>query len=385
MRPLALLLLLAAVAQPAPAAEPPATPSWPLWDGHESIAEYSKRAKLEPTRTLDLGNGIKMELALIPAEKFVMGTEEPKPVDEGDFRKRIITGQAALGAGGGVLLVFLAVIAIRAIRQRRRPQYSLARLLAMIMAAGVGLGGGMHWWESARAFSEARAEYQAAMARYKEADNSEKPAHEVILTKPFYLGKFELTQEQFQQVMGGNPSYFKGRDLPVENVSWDEAQEFCKKASEKTGHAIRLPTDAEWEFACRAGTRTAYYTGDGEADLDRAGWYGENSGGTTHPVGQKVPNAWGLYDMYGNVWEWCVDWYGDYSAEAVTDPQGPVQGQYRVTGTSGIPDQCRVVRGGSWGFDPKVCRSAIRFGLAPGFRDYIVGFRLAADVPPKAP
>jgi len=308
-------------------------------------------------------------MVLIPAGKFTMGTPEPVPVDEDEYRKKIVTGQAVLAAGVGVLLVLLGTVVIRAVRQRRRPQYSLGRLVVMTMVAGVGLLGGLHWHFSALAFSEAKAEYQAASARYRDSYETEKPAHEVTLTRPYYLGRFEVTQEQYQQVMGGNPSDFKGQNLPVENVSWDEAQEFCKKASEKTGHAMRLPTDAEWEFACRAGTRTLYCTGDGEADLDRAAWYDKNSGNTTHPVGQKVPNAWGLYDMHGNVWEWVQDFYAPYKAEAATDPGGPAQGQYRV------------LRGGSWFYFPGLCRSASRFGDYPDDRDFDFGFRVVGSSP----
>jgi formylglycine-generating enzyme required for sulfatase activity len=343
--------------------------SCPLWDAAESVEQYARRANLEPTKTLDLGNGVSLEMVLIPAGKFTMGTPEPKPVDEEGFRKKIVTGQAVLAVGVGVLLVLLGTVVIRAVRQRRRPQYSLARFVAMIVAAGVGVLGGTHWWHSARAFSEAKAEYQGALGRFKDSYDWEKPAHEVTLTKPYYLGKFEVTQGQYQQVMGVNPSDFKGQNLPVENVSWDDAQEFCKKASGKTGHAIRLPTDAEWEHACRAGTKTTYYTGDAEADLDRSGWYDKNSGNTTHPVGQKTPNAWGVYDMHGNVWEWCQDFYEPYKAEAAADPQGPAQGQYRV------------LRGGSWFFNPRFCRSAIRFRFVPDLRDFNLGFRVVGSSP----
>ena len=144
-------------------------------------------------------------------------------------------------------------------------------------------------------------------------------------------------------------------------------------ASQASGQMVRLSTEAEWEYACRAGTKTAFYTGDTEADLDRAGWYGKNSNNTTHPVGQKIPNAWGEYDMHGNVWEWCADWYGDYIAGAATDPQGPTQGQYRV------------LRGGSWGDIRGACRSAERYCRSPLCRLYFYGFRVAADVPSKAP
>ena len=198
----------------------------------------------------------------------------------------------------------------------------------------------------------------------------ELPAHEVTLSKPFFPGKFEVTREQYQQVMGANPSNFKGAKLPVEMVSWDDTQEFCKKVKEKTGQTVRLLTDAEWEFACRAGTTTTYYSGDTEADLGRAAWYGANSKWTTHPVGQKEPNAWGLYDVHGNVWEWCQDWYGEYAAGAATDPQGP------ATGIS------RVLRGGSWSFVPRGCRSAFRGNVQPGYRNLDVGFRSILAGPP---
>ena len=342
---------------------------WPLWDGQESIEQYARRAKLESSKTLDLGNGVKLELVLIPAGKFIMGTPEPTPVDEEGFGKKIVMGQAALGLGGGALLVLLCVVVIRAIRKRGRPQFSLAYLVVMVLVAGVGVLGGMHWWHSARAFSEAQAEYQAALARYVYSYRGWEPAHEVTLTKPYYLGKLEVTQEQYQQVMGTNPSRFKRRDLPVECVSWDDAQAFCKKAGERTGQTIRAPTEAEWERACRAGTRTTYCTGDAETDLDRAAWWDKNSGKTTHPVGQKVPNAWGLHDMHGNVWEWCSDWQGDYGTEAVTDPQGPGQGQYRVS------------RGGSWSSLPWVCSSASRGGIAPGKCDRDLGFRVVVSAP----
>jgi formylglycine-generating enzyme required for sulfatase activity len=366
MRPLALLLLLALIANFAHAAEPSPTPAWPLWDGQESVEQYAKRAGLEPTKALDLGDGVKLEMVLIPAGKFTMGTEEPLPVDEDGFRKKIVTGKAVFAVGLGALLVLLGTVVIRAIRKRQRFQYSLARFMVITVVAGVALLGGLHWHFSAKGLADAKTEYEAAMARFKDSYDWEKPAHEVTISKPYYLGKFEVTQGQYQQVMGVNPSAFKGRDLPVEQVSWDEAQEFCKKASERTGHAIRLPTDAEWEHACRAGTKTAYYTGDSDADLDRAGWYDKNSGNTTHPVGQKVPNAWGTYDMHGNVWEWCQDFYEPYKAGAATDPQGPSQGQYRV------------LRGGSWVFIPWLCRSASRNWLTPDNRGYHFGFRVAA-------
>ena len=188
-------------------------------------------------------------------------------------------------------------------------------------------------------------------------DNDEKPPHKVTLREGFWMAKTEVTQKQWTSVMGSNPSHFrKGDDYPVENVSWNMCQEFCAK----TG--LALPTEAQWEYACRAET-TGDYGGTG--DLETMGWYSENSGGETHPVGRKQPNKWGLYDMHGNVWEWCADWYGDYPSELVTDPTGPIQGSIRV------------YRGGSWFSYARRCRSAHRGGSDPGFRFNRLGLRVA--------
>ena len=170
----------------------------------------------------------------------------------------------------------------------------------------------------------------------EKGDSSEKPVHKVTLTKGFYIGVYEVTQEEWEKVMGSNPSHFKGRKNPVERVSWEDAQEFARKLSEKENVMYRLPTEAEWEYACRAGTTAEYYWGDD--GIGRYAWYIGNQDGTTHPVGQKKPNAWGLYDMSGNVWEWCGDWYSPaYPADKeAVDPKGAAGGSFRV------------FRGGSW-------------------------------------
>jgi formylglycine-generating enzyme required for sulfatase activity len=197
-------------------------------------------------------------------------------------------------------------------------------------------------------------------------DSDEKPVHEVRLSKAFYLGKHEVTQGQWQAVMGSNPSYFKGEaTLPVEQVSWEDVQEFLRKLNAKEGGTkYRLPTEAEWEYAARAGSTTAYSFGNDERQLGDYAWYFANSGSKTHPVGQKKPNAWGLYDMHGNVWEWVQDWYGPYSAGSAVDPAGPSSGSRRV------------FRGGSWIFDARLCRSAYRYRVTPGSRIHYLGVRL---------
>ncbi len=202
---------------------------------------------------------------------------------------------------------------------------------------------------------------------YREDDEQQ---HRVRITKPFYLGVHEVTQEQYQRVMGENPSEFKGANLPVEQVSWEDAVEFCRKLSEKEGKTYRLPTEAEWEYACRAGSAARYCFGDDESQLGQYAWYDANSDVATHPVGGKLPNDWGLHDMHGNVWEWCQDWYGDYPSEDVTDPTGPKEGSDRV------------FRGGSWLRDAVLCRSAYRGKGKPTLRYDVLGFRVSL-VPDK--
>jgi formylglycine-generating enzyme required for sulfatase activity len=202
--------------------------------------------------------------------------------------------------------------------------------------------------------------------------DDEKPPHQVRISTPFYLGNYEVTQGQWQAVMGQNPSQFKGDALlPVENVSWKDVQEFLRRLNAREGGPkYRLPTEAEWEYAARAGTSTAYSFGDSERQLREYAWYDGNSGNKTHPVGQKKPNEWGLYDMQGNVWEWVQDWYGkdSYTSAAVTDPQGPPSGSHRV------------IRGGSWYYGAGSCRSAYRGHYGPGYRGGHLGFRLLREV-----
>jgi formylglycine-generating enzyme required for sulfatase activity len=305
-----------------------------------------------------------------------MGTPAPAPIDEDGFHKRIVTAQVLIVVSGGLLLVLLGAVLVLSFRKWQRPKFSLARLLAMTVLAGAAVLSGMYWRQALKAFDAARAEIAAAQARYKAAYDNEKPAHPVTLTQPFYMGKLDVTQEQYAAVMEQNPANFKNKnkDNPVETVSWDDAQAFCKKLTEQTKERVRLPTEAEWEFACRAGTTSTYYSGDSDKDLDRVAWYYANSKSSTHPVGKKDPNAFGLYDMHGNVWQWCQDWWEDnYLHAAPADPQGPAQG-----GT-------RVLRGGSWGNLPVDCRSAYRFSYDPDFRYQYFGFRVVVVLSSRIP
>ncbi|MDL2275305.1 formylglycine-generating enzyme family protein [Desulfosarcina sp. OttesenSCG-928-G10] len=199
---------------------------------------------------------------------------------------------------------------------------------------------------------------------------SDETPHKVTITQPFYLGKYPVIQAQWQAVMGENPSYFNGDDKPVEAVSWNDVQRFIERLNQKEKTwRYRLPTEAEWEYAARAGSKTAWCFGDNENQLRDYAWYGEYcwETGSTHPVGQKKPNAWGLHDMHGNVWEWVQDWYAGwyYGASLPVDPQGPDSGADRV------------FRGGGWGGSALSCRSALRFHDSPVIRSHLLGFRVA--------
>jgi len=209
-----------------------------------------------------------------------------------------------------------------------------------------------------------------------EAFDDEKPQHEVTLTKGYHLGKYEVTRGQFAQFVKAtghktkydwqNPGFAQSDDHPVANVSWDDALAFCRWLSKQEGCEYRLPTEAEWEYACRAGTTTPRYNGRGVEAVDQIAWFVGNSGNATHSVGKRQANAWGLYDMQGNVWEWCSDYrIGKYQVIKCTDPKGPTEGTDRVN------------RGGGWHFVARYCRSASRDGSDPSYASSSFGFRLA--------
>jgi formylglycine-generating enzyme required for sulfatase activity len=214
----------------------------------------------------------------------------------------------------------------------------------------------------------------------------EGPQTAVTISRGFWMGKYEVTQGEYLALMRNNPSFFTTNDVnghpiapdlsrPVESVSWFDATNYCGALTQReraagriaTNSVYRLPTEAEWEYACRGWTSTRFSYGDdpGYTNLTDYAWYGANSGGMTHPVGQKLPNPWGLYDMHGNVWEWCQDWFSDYLPGGIAvDPQGPVSGSYRV------------FRGGIWDFSASYCRSAYRNNRYPDGRYLHIGFRV---------
>jgi formylglycine-generating enzyme required for sulfatase activity len=210
--------------------------------------------------------------------------------------------------------------------------------------------------------------------------NNEAPVHEVTLSSPFFMGATHVTQAQYEAVMGANPSVHKDPPCPVDSVSWDDSVAFTKKLAEKVGRPVRLPTEAEWEYACRAGTVTRYSFGDDADKLGDYGWYARNSGGVTHPVAQKKPNAWGLYDMHGNVWQWCSDFRGPYAKDPQTDPIGPASGpgpgEMGDNGNLFPQDSDHVYRGGSCHDQPEHCRAAMRKSQPANFRNQTLGLRV---------
>jgi formylglycine-generating enzyme required for sulfatase activity len=218
-------------------------------------------------------------------------------------------------------------------------------------------------------------EFLMGSAQGEEGTGSDEYPQHKVTVPAFYMAKYPVTQAQYQAVMGENPSHFKGNDHPVESVSWNDAKTFCQKLSALTGAAYRLPSEAEWEYACRAGTTTKWWFGDNEAELEKYAWYDKNAGvkflffgGQTSPVGQKPANPYGLYDMHGNVWEWCEDvWHGNYNG-APNDATAWI---------SGGDQSLRVIRGGSWSYDPVWLRSAYRYNFTPDSRSGDLGFRLS--------
>jgi formylglycine-generating enzyme required for sulfatase activity len=199
-----------------------------------------------------------------------------------------------------------------------------------------------------------------------DCEDDESPLHSVTLSD-YYIGKYEVTQVQWQAVMSINPSNFKDSNLPVENVSWNDAQMFIERLNTATGKNYRLPTEAEWEYAARGGNKSRQNEYSGSNSIENVAWIGTNSDGSTHPVGTKMANELGIYDMSGNVWEWCYDWYGTYPALARNNPVGVSSGTYRVA------------RGGSWCDEASYCRVAYRSDPSSDNRNNNLGFRLACS------
>ena len=274
-------------------------------------------------------------------EVIVVDTE-PKPVSDSETEP---PRRKWLPWGVGVAVAAIAFVAVMLI-PRTDPDYVLNNPPEMVYVEGGTFTMGATSEQGSDAYSD------------------EKPAHSVTLSG-YYIGKYEVTQKLWKAVMGSNPSRFKGDNLPVERVSWNDVQEFLRKLNAMTGKNYRLPTEAEWEFAARGGNSSRGYKYSGGNSIGNVAWFGSNSGSRTHAVGTKSPNELGIYDMSGNVYEWCQDWYGSYSSSSQRNPQGPNSGSFRVR------------RGGSWFDSARYCRVSHRFSYPPGGRYYSLGFRLA--------
>ncbi|MFO0926527.1 MAG: SUMF1/EgtB/PvdO family nonheme iron enzyme [Gemmataceae bacterium] len=299
-------------------------------------------------------NGGKAEVRVAPGERRLEVRKE-------GFEA--LGEEVSLRAGGRVLLTARLK---RLANKEDRPEVSASKKAGDLIRVSLGDGVEMTFaWCPPGTF-------QMGSPEEEEQRDDDETQHRVTLTQGYWLGIHEVTQAQWKAVMGNNPSNFKGDNLPVENVRWDDCQVFCRKLGEKTGKRFRLPTEAEWEYACRAGTTTPFHFGETisteQANYDGNGTYGRRQTGTyrekTTLVGSFAANAWGLYDMHGNVWEWCQDWHGDYPSGDIKDPQG------ESSGTT------RVLRGGSWASYPWDCRAATRRRLDPGFRDVYYGCRV---------
>jgi len=339
--------------------------AFPLWDGKETVESYAARVAMPATKSIDLGGGVKLDLVLIPAGQFIMGSAEPA--------KPSATETEAIGliVFGGSMAAFLALVLLIKCAKQKKFSFSLRWLLLMTISIGLCVGGIAR---RSLALKEA-ARYEGELAEFKNLPSNEKPAHLVTIAEPFYMGKCTVTEIQCIWVIGYSLDAMKGDQFPAVGILWDEATEFCKKLNGKLNDKafeVRLPTEAQWEYACRAGTRTRFYSGENESDLDAVGWHRANSGGTRHPVGQKKPNSFGLYDMHGNVWEWCQDLLNDGSYSG-TPSEAPDPPSYYAK---------HVLRGGDCINEAIDCRSARRAGRYFDDRVSNGGFRVVLNLKP---
>lgn len=338
---------------------------WPLWDGKETVAEYAKRVNLPPARSFDLGGGVTLDLVLIPAGQFMMGSPEPLPPTI-SWRWAGVMGLCGLILAAALLCVPL----VNWIKVRRF-SFSLRVLVLFTTACGLCLGGVTRFHLG----KEQEVNYAVALSTYRKIPVIYEPARIATIPNPFYMGKYTVTQAQYEIISGNNPSPQKGAQLPVDMVSYSDANDHCAKLTDKLKALLnaevtfQLPTEAQWEFACRAGSTTAFNTGD-TISTDEANFDGRETSvftrtpciyrGKAMPVGSFKSNAFGLYDMHGNVGQWCVD-IREYNQECLF-----------------------AVRGGCWNCYAQASRSANRGGAPLQHSGIAIGFRVILTVPPPA-
>jgi formylglycine-generating enzyme required for sulfatase activity len=327
----------------------------PVSDIVPAMSQY-----LDSGSQLHLADGVEMELVLVPAGRFTMGVVEPcQPVLRLEYAVLACAAAAALAVGLFCHCLYCAL-------GRRSRLLTLLTVIPFTVSC-VFLLCTFVWY---RDLKQAWNRFEAASVTFRQSGDDEKPAHEVEISRDFYMGKYEVTQLEMSAIMGW--AYrFVGDDIPYVGVTWDEAMDFCRRVSAQTGFVVRLPTEAEWEYACRAGTTTNYHTGDSAEDLKRAANWAEDYGATHDRVGLKVPNAFGLCDMHGNIAEWCADWYSHdyYSASPRFDPTGPASGSMHVA------------RGGGSLHPEFWCRSHSREPVGDVYNVMHYGFRVVVEVP----
>lgn len=343
-----------------------AEPAWPMWEPGESIDAYAKRAGLAPSQSFDLGNGETLEVVLLPAGSYRMGT--PPPEEPPD---RWYYGWAIMFLGLIFLVSFVSLVIARVYHKKAKLQLSLRHLLLVLFSLAVAMMGYMRWREN-----EARWRmYREEMETYEYTASNERPAHKVTLAHPVYIGKYEVTEGQFVQVWEMNsrvpldpPDQAKSSILPEEAVDW------CRSLGARIGRTARLPAEEEWEFAARGGTQTAYFFGHSPARIKEYASVSRAWGTGMPKVGEKEPNPFGLYDVYGSVREWCHLTQARYSAEEV------------IVGSPREGASQMVLRGGHCLNSPLEARSANRsIWIAPPIMHMrFSGFRVVVELPPEA-
>ena len=298
-----------------------------------------------------------------------MGTPQPTQLLEAQFNQEIWINILVSGVSLGILCLLVFIIFFSSIRQKTRPKYSLMQFVLAMLLMSIFVMSVQRWRGAVYRFEVAKDNFKKAMLRYQR-NQTDGTAKLVTIGKPFYIAKNLITQQQFGRVVREKWNANVGDDLPVDHILSSSVKEFCENLTARTGMTIRLPTEEEWEYCCRAGSGTDYYAGDSEADLDRSAWYMRNSAGSSHPVGKKVPNNFGLYDMQGNMWQLCEMQTGALDTVSKLLNDGSMESDRF---------DLLILRGGAWCSGPADCRVSRRYQVGCFYWGE-VGFRVIADL-----